>query len=137
MDALGQPAARKSFGIRVAEIRYSYNLANERSGTTYIDEHGRIIPVEVECQAIAPGSTAERIGLAPGDWLLSYDGELVHSTPQLIAIIDHAAPGVHRLTVRRGGATTAYEVQQGKLGVSIGDALAARQCSGAPLPSPP
>jgi hypothetical protein len=137
VDALGQPAMYKPFGIRVAEIRYRYNPANEQSGTTYVDEHGRIIPVEVECQTINPGSAAERIGLAAGDRLLRYDDQPIQSTPQFIAIVDHAAPGVHKLTVRHSGATTTYEVPRGKLGVNISDVLAAPPSAGAALPSPP
>jgi PDZ domain len=66
-----------------------------------------------------PGSVAERIGLASGDRLLAYDGEPIKSREQLIAIVTHPEPGVHKLAVRHGDTITTREVPAGRLGVIL------------------
>jgi hypothetical protein len=108
-------------GKRVGEIRMGANGADERTEMTYVDEHGRIIPVEVECRGTMPGSVATRVGLAAGDRILTYDGETVTSTLQLIYLVTHAALGIHRLMVRRGNATMFLDVPAGKLRASLVD----------------
>jgi hypothetical protein len=102
-----------------AKALYSYDDRDRRISTVYLDGHGHVIPVEVEVKGIVPDSTAARIGLTAGDRLLSYDGELLHSTDQLIALVGNADPGINELTYRRGDTTASVQVPPGRLGVNI------------------
>ena len=80
--------------------------------------------MEVEIFVVAQGSVAEGIGLASGDKLLAYDGETVNSREQFVATVTHAAPGLHKLTIRHGEITTTHEVPAGKLGVLLANVRA-------------
>jgi MTH538 TIR-like domain (DUF1863)/PDZ domain len=108
-----------------AKALYSYDDHDKRISVVYFDEHDKIVPVEVEVRGIAPGSTAARVGLKPGDRLLSYDGALLRSTDQLIAIVARANPGVKQLTYRRGETTVSVQIPPGPLGVTIANVRAA------------
>jgi S1-C subfamily serine protease len=90
----------------------------------YLDERDQAIPVEVEVTKIAPHSTAARIKLKAGDRLLSYDGELLRSTDQLLALIGKGGPGIEQLTYRRGQMTFSAQVRPGRLGVFLANARA-------------
>jgi hypothetical protein len=136
-DSSGKPAMFRQDGIDVMQMRYLYGFGSEQIDQIYLDENGARIPVAVECTKADPGSAAARIGLAPGDWVLMYDGEAVLSTPQLLFMAAHAAPGSHTLTVRRGGVTLPpLDVPGGKLDLDIKDVPAARPGAGAPRTPP-
>lgn len=91
----------------------------------YFDARGVRVPVAVECLQVVPGRVAEHIGVAPGDRLLRYDDKAVQSAQQLIAMAAHAAPGIHKLLVRRGRRRRSLRLRQ----ESWGSAFAMRSPS--------
>ena len=100
-DALGRPVLIDQIG---AQVRYSYGSETDINGATYFDERGHVIPIEVKICQVVPGSVAQGISLASGDWLLAYDGESIKSKEQVVFMVTHTAPGIHELTFRRGHA---------------------------------
>lgn len=128
-DTEGHPVLVDGIG---AEALFAYDDLDQRISTIYLDEQGRVIPVEVEARGNLPDSTAERIGLKSGDRLLSYDGELLRSTDQLIALVGKAKPGLKDLVYRRGETTVTVQVPPGRLGVNIANVRAAPPPAAAP-----
>jgi len=86
---------------------------------TYLDATNQKIATEVMATEIIPDTTAQRIGLAPGDRLLHYDGIRLASKEQMIALVSAGVPGPHVLVVRRGSDVAAIEVPAGRLGVYL------------------
>jgi CTP:molybdopterin cytidylyltransferase MocA len=121
-DAEDHPVLIDDIG---AKVLYSYEDSGRRISVVYLDEHGQVVPVEVEVTGILPDSTAMRIGLKPGDRLLSYDGELIHGMDQFIAVVGEARPGLKTLIYRRGDTTASVQVPPGRLGVDIANVRAA------------
>jgi C-terminal processing protease CtpA/Prc len=108
-----------------AKARYSYADGNQPVSVVYLDEHDRVIPVEVEVNEIVADSTAARVGLLPGDRLLSYAGEKLRSAEQLIFLTGKAGAGPRKLTYRRGKNSFTVEVPPGRLGVVVSNVRAA------------
>jgi S1-C subfamily serine protease len=88
---------------------------------------GARVLTEVVVGEVLPGGVAEREGLAAGDRLLAYDGAPVKSSSEFVRMVTDAAPGVHRLTIRRGGELQFIEVPAGKLGLRISQVPAETQ----------
>ena len=102
-----------------AKARYSYDDNDQLVSVVYLDENDQVIPVEVVVKEIEPGGTAARIGLMPGDRMLSYDGEPLRSTAQLVARTGKTDAGSKELTYRRGETTFSAQVPPGRLGVTF------------------
>jgi hypothetical protein len=68
---------------------------------------------------IIPNTTAERIRLAPGDVLMTYDRERLTSKEQLIALIGLGGAESHVLAVLRGSEMLSFTVPAGRLGVYL------------------
>ena len=64
-DAEGNPATSSKSGVW--KVSYMYDSRNIQVGAIYFDELGREISVDVVISTIVSGSTAQRIGLMPGD----------------------------------------------------------------------
>jgi hypothetical protein len=73
---------------------------------------------------VANGTSA-RIGLAPGDRLLSYAGEKLRSIQQLIHFTGKSGAGARKIVYRRGQKTVSVEVPPGRLGVNVRNVRAA------------
>jgi hypothetical protein len=87
--------------------------------------------MELKIYWVDPGSTAEHIGLEAQDRILSYDGEKLHSSKQLIEMTAAgSAQGPRILIVRRGPHELKFEVPPGRLGISIKMVLRRRHESG-------
>ena len=130
-DAEGRAILVDDIGMKV---KYSYADGDKPIAVTYLDEHGKIIPVEVEVTGIVADSTAARIGLAPGDRLRSYAGEKLRSTQQLVALVGKPGDGARKLVYQRAGKTITVEVPPGRIGVSIQNVRATPAPAAPPKP---
>ena len=65
-------------------------------------------------------SPAERAGLQPGDQIVSYDGERVFSTFELMQHTMASGDGDVVVDVLRNGATMQIVLPRGPIGVEIG-----------------
>ena len=115
-DAEGSPVLIDNIG---AEAHYEYDDFDNTIDVAYLDAQGQVIPTEVLVTEITPGTSAERVGIAPRDRLLSYDGVRLASTERLIAVVNASGPDTHVLVVRRGTAIISIEVPSGRLGVIL------------------
>lgn len=115
-DAEGRPILIDDIGVKAI---YTYDDDNNVIDVAYLDAQGHEIPTEVKVTKIAPDTTAARIGLAPGDRLLSYDGVKLRSTEQLIAMISAGQAGDHVLVVRRGSEVASIRIPAGRIGVTL------------------
>ena len=89
-----------------------------------MDADGRRVRTEVVVESVVPGSVAERIRLAAGDRIISYDSTKLASADQLIAFVTMPGTRNRPLVVRRGGRTMTIEVPPGRLGIILGLARA-------------
>ena len=115
-DAEGRPILIDEIG---ASVHYEYDDFDNTIDMTFLDAERQVIQTEVRVTEVTPGTTAERIGLAPDDRLLSYDGVRLGSPERLVALTRASGPGTHVLVFRRGKAITSVEVSPGRLGVII------------------
>ncbi len=74
---------------------------------------------EVEVQRVIAGSVAEKIGLQPGDRLLTYASEKLINIRQLVELTGRAETTVRELSYRRGGQVFTIDVPAGRLGAVI------------------
>jgi S1-C subfamily serine protease len=105
-----------------AKINYTYDELSRVIRTRYFDsENLEIVRVMfVVVRSVLPGSMAERIGLAPGDWIISYNGEKVTSVHQLVQLVtDARGPASRILVIHRGFTILNFEVAAGLLGINI------------------
>jgi hypothetical protein len=117
-DAEGKPAINSTSGVW--KQTYTYDSRNVEIGAVYFDNFGREIPVDVVFSVIEFGSTAERIGLKPGDRILSYDGRKPTSEDQQISLVtDFSGRASRILIVRRGAQILTFEVAPGRLGAKL------------------
>jgi YD repeat-containing protein len=87
--------------------------------SAYFDQQGRAIPTEVMVTEIIPDTTAARIGLAPGDRFLSYDGIKITSREQMIALTGAGGGGMRVLVIRRGSEVASIEIPAGRIGAYL------------------
>jgi PDZ domain len=86
-------------------------------GVAYQDEENNPIPTEVEVISVLPHG--RQIGLAQGDRLIRYNGEVLTSREQLMALINTRGGHSRTLVVRRDATILYFEVQPGGIGVTI------------------
>jgi hypothetical protein len=123
-DERGNKVEEAYFGTD-GKARYSYAEGDQPISVIYLDERGKIIAVEVKVKETAAGSTAERIGLAPGDRLLSYASERLRSFQQLVFLTGKGGAGARKFVYRCGAETFTAEVPPGRLGVVVANVRAA------------
>jgi YD repeat-containing protein len=117
-DADGKPATSSASGVW--KMTYTYDSRNNQVGAIYFDELGREIPVDVVFSIVTSGLTAQRIGLLPGDRILSYDGKKPTSEEQLQSLLTDFSGRISRfLIVRRGAQIFTFQVAPGSLGASF------------------
>jgi hypothetical protein len=69
---------------------------------------------------VFPGTVAERIGLAPDDRILSYDGHKPTSVKQFVdAVADASGRRVRRLVIGRGTDVLQFDLPAGRVGVRV------------------
>ena len=61
-----------------SRVVYTFDDSGRQIKATYFDAKNREVPMEIVVLSVVPGSTAQRIGLAPGDRILSYEGKTSH-----------------------------------------------------------
>jgi PDZ domain len=98
---------------------FTYDDGDRVVAVAYVDGEGNPIPVEIEVLSVFQGSTGERIGLAPADRLIEYNGQILTSMQQLIALTGMGGPRLRTLVVRRGSSTLSFQVPPGRIGVEI------------------
>jgi hypothetical protein len=102
-----------------AKIAYSFDDVGREIRATYFDAQGREISMQVVVRSVMKGTTAERIGLVPGDRILSYDGKRLSSVTQLVDMVTDASGATRRrLVIRRGSEELSFEVGAGRLGIN-------------------
>ena len=105
-----------------ALVRYAYDDYDRRVSTVYLDERGQVVPLEVEVKEISPHGEAARIGMKPGDRLLSCDGVPLHSREQFhdrVDLTDVDRLGCQQLVYRREGATISIHASSGYFGADL------------------
>ena len=106
-----------------ARIVYTYSDSDRQIKATYFDANNLEVPVEIVVLSVVPGSTAQRIGLAPGDRILSYDGEQATSIEQVVNLVtDLAGPASRTWIIRRRSQARTFKVAPGRLGINLGSA---------------
>ena len=109
-----------------AKTRYAYTEGDHPISVTYLDEHDKVIPVEVEVREVVSDGWAEKTGLQRGDRLLAYDGEKLHSKEQLVFLTGRERDGkARKVTWRRAEKTYVAEAPAGRLGVLASNVRAA------------
>src|SRR5437899_2205769 len=66
------------------------NLPRRRRGAGLVrpDAKNRELPAEVVVLSFVSGSVAQRLGLAPGDRIVSYDGKRPTSVDQVVKLVN-------------------------------------------------
>ena len=77
-------------------------------------------PTSVNISSVMAASPAERAGLQPGDQIVSYDGERVFSTSELMQHTMASGDGDVVVDVLRNGAPMQIVLPRGPIGVEIG-----------------
>src|SRR5262249_48301265 len=118
----GKPAP---LALREAKIVYSYDNFGRETEADYFDPANRRISVDLVVDYVFRGMTAEKIGLAVGDRILSYGGHRRTSWRQFFQTESDTLGREPRiLVVRRGGDVLQFTVAPGSLGVSVRMAVA-------------
>lgn len=118
LDPNGKPVLRGGAGY--AKASFDYNARDRQTAARYLDADGKEVSVEVAVDVVLPGSVAAERGIAPGDRVLSYNGEAIFSVAQLQAIFD-AGTGVPvcEMTVRRKGESLKFSLPPGRPGLDL------------------
>ncbi|HUT03960.1 MAG TPA: PDZ domain-containing protein [bacterium] len=74
---------------------------------------------EIHVERLLEGSQAQRLGIAPGDVIVEYDGKRVETPAELREAIAAASEPEIKLVIRRGEKLIDMTVQPGKLGVYL------------------
>jgi YD repeat-containing protein len=113
----GEPVA---VGLGYAKVIYNHDYLGRETDAKYFDALNRPLSMDVLIVSVIPGTIGERIGLAAGDRIESYDGHQPTSTKQFIdAVIDASGHQTRVLIVRRGTQELTYEVPPGRVGIVI------------------
>jgi S1-C subfamily serine protease len=76
--------------------------------------------VDVVIAGVIPNTTAARLGFAPGDRIIDYDGRKPTSMKQFAdAVADASGHQVRSLVLRRGVDNLKFEVAPGLLGINL------------------
>ena len=107
-------------GAGHAKVLYSYDTLGRETDARYFDAQGRQLAVDVVIAGVIPNTTAARLGFAPGDRVIDYDGRKPTSVRQFTdAVADASGHQLRRLVLRRGPDDLTFEVAPGRLGVNI------------------
>ena len=107
-------------GAGYAKVLYSYDTVGRETDARYFDAQGRQLAVDVVIAGVIPNTTAARLGFAPGDRIIDYDGRKPTSVKQFVdAVADASGHQLRRLVLRRGADDLKFEVAPGKLGVNL------------------
>ena len=99
---------------------HTFDDAGREIKVAYLDAKGREVPMEIIVANVVAGTVAQRLGLAPGDRILSYDGKKPMSVEQVIAwVTDLIGPPARVLRIRRGSQILTFKVAPGRLGVNL------------------
>jgi S1-C subfamily serine protease len=88
---------------------------------TYYDENNQRIPPRTVIAKLVAGGQGERLGLKPGDVLLTYDNKVIASPKQFFADRAQEKTGQQPrvLRIRRGPDVLELRVTPGALGVTL------------------
>jgi C-terminal processing protease CtpA/Prc len=109
-----------AFKAGPARITHSYNENGRSLGSKYFDKDDHEVRFDVVVTKIDPGTTAERIGLAPQDRIVSYNDVKPTSVQQFVDLESSTVdPTSRRLVIRRDQNVLTFEVPLGRLGVHL------------------
>jgi YD repeat-containing protein len=104
-------------------LKMTYDGHDNLTDAAYFDRDDRPLSVEVVLTAVAPGRSAARLGLQPGDVIEKYDGKPPGNYARFLRTRDAEPPGgpEKELVVRRQEQRLTFRVPPGKLGMNVED----------------
>jgi FHA domain/PDZ domain len=109
-----------AFKAGYARITHSYDEKGRSLGSKYFDKDDHEVTFDVVVTKIVPGTTAERIGLAPQDRIMNYNDVKPTSVQQFVDLaISTSGATSRRIVIRRDQNILTFEVQAGRLGVYL------------------
>jgi MTH538 TIR-like domain (DUF1863)/FHA domain/PDZ domain len=109
-----------AFKAGYARITHSYDEKGRSLGSKYFDKDNHEVTFDVVVTKIVPGTTAERIGLAPQDRIVIYNDVKPTSVQQFVDLaISTSGATSRRLVIRRDQNILTFEVPAGRLGVYL------------------
>jgi len=127
-DARDKPVEESYFGVDgkpahddgVVAIKYSYDSLGRQTKIIYLDAQDHEFQMELVVNRVSPGGLGALAGLAAGDHILAYNGQVMGSLKQLNSATKPGGMPFRTLTIRRGAQVLNLEVEAGDLTVSIG-----------------
>lgn len=108
-----------------ARLKFAYDAAGVLQTVQHLDPAGTLVPGRWACvvSAVFPGTTAERVGLQPGDVVVRYAGRPIGSFHVFLAIRDtiSADSAPLELVIERQGVALTLQVPPGRLGAHLED----------------
>ncbi len=105
-----------------ATVRWKYDKRdNQIEDVLYLDTNGRKVLTNVIINAIIPDGQGEKIGLQPGDIIVSYDGKKVTNFQALIARAKNSGVKLRTLDIIRNGEKMGFQVSPGLIGILLED----------------
>ena len=115
-DTDGKPANMSG----CVKITYSYDDLGRLTGVTYWDAQDQPMQIEIAVGVVYAGMAGARIGLQPGDRILTYGGRKVTSIKGFEDLINEPGTSYRALTVRRGPEIIlTLSVPAGSLGITL------------------
>jgi hypothetical protein len=130
-DPDGKPVRIRPGGY--ARVVHRYDPQHSRIGSNYFDTDGAPLQPVVVVRNVLDGFQAKRLGIQPGDQLLTYGGQKIENTARFIAsrASEPTSGGPKNLEVKRDDKSLSFPVQPGQLGMTLED-----QVLVPPTPSP-
>lgn len=115
-DAAGRPTLNSDGYARIAR---EYNALNQLTEINFYDAQGKRLVRRQAISTVTPDGQGARVGLQPGDVILSYGGEEVSLLSELQRLVHAPGTEARELKVRRAGRILSFKVQPGLLGLTL------------------
>ena len=84
-----------------------------------LDPDGHLLKRRVMIARLIPGGQAEQLGIRPGDFLDTYDGQEISQMADARRLADEPGSETRKLIVLRAGQPVLFTVRPGRIGVSM------------------
>jgi len=117
-----------------ARVTAEYDERDQPSQRTYYGAGGETLVPRAIIQTVTPGSAADKLGLKPGDVILTYGGKDVTNYAAFTSERSHEAPAdaPKELVVGRDGNRLTVRVAPGLLGITLRDGFQPAPAKGEP-----